>query len=38
VQNDRVIIRDRHYTPFARQTHRCIYQDHGPHRGWYRHR
>jgi len=37
VNNDRVIIRDRHYTPFAHQTHRYIHQDQGPHRGWYRH-
>jgi len=38
VNNERVIIRDRHYTPLNRQTHRYIYQDQGPHRGWYRHR
>ncbi len=37
VENDRVIIRDRHYTPFSRRSQRYIRNDQGPHRGWYRH-
>jgi len=38
VENDRVIIRDRHYTPFYRNTRPYIRKDEGRHRGWYRHR
>jgi len=38
VENDRVIIHDRHYTPFARRTHPYVRSDSGKHRGWYRHR
>jgi len=37
VENDRVIIRDRHYTPFSARTHPYIRNDQGKHRGWYRH-
>ena len=37
VEHDRVIIRDRHYTPFARSSRPYIRNDHGRHRGWYKH-
>jgi hypothetical protein len=37
IENDRVIIHDRHYTPFYGRTHRYIRNDQGNHRGWYKH-
>jgi hypothetical protein len=37
VENEHVIIRDNHYTPFYRQSHRYVRNDRGRHRGWYRH-
>ena len=37
VENERVIIRDRHYGPFSSRTHPYIRNDRGQHRGWYKH-
>ncbi|SRR5581483_8385940 len=37
VNNDRVIIHDRHYFPSYGRTKRYIQNDRGEHRGWYRH-
>jgi hypothetical protein len=37
IENDRVVIRDRHYGPFPRRTRPYIRNDRGNHRGWYRH-
>jgi len=38
VENERVIIRDRHYTPLHSRTHPYVRNDRGQHRGWYKHR
>jgi hypothetical protein len=37
VEDDHVIIHDRHYTPFYRRTQPYIRNDKGRHKGWYKH-
>ena len=37
VENDRVIIRDRHYFPTYGRSRGYIRNDNGRHRGWYKH-
>jgi len=37
VENDHVIIRDRHYFPFYGRSRAYIRNDSGRHRGWYKH-
>src|SRR5437016_5129461 len=38
VENDRVIIRDRHYFPSNGRSRAYIRNDRGKHQGWYKHR
>jgi hypothetical protein len=38
VENDHVIIRDRHYFPSYGRARTYIRNDSGRHRGWYKHR
>jgi hypothetical protein len=38
IENERVVIHDRHYTPFYDRTHPYVRNDRGQHRGWYKHR
>jgi hypothetical protein len=37
VDDEHVVIHDRHYTPFNARTRPYIRNDNGKHRGWYKH-